>query len=92
MFTVCLSLTLLNSGGTNGSRYNPTLFNMIKVLILTVILLSLVLVGMSVKLIFDRKAIFRGSSCSSVPGDSPANDMSACCGGMCREDKLQKDS
>jgi hypothetical protein len=56
---------------------------MLKVLILSVIILSLGLLGLSIKLIFDKKAVFKGGSCNASSSELREKGVGECCGGAC---------
>jgi hypothetical protein len=56
---------------------------MIKVLILAVILMLIAFAGMSIKLLFDRKAEFRGGSCSVSSPELEKQGITCGCGGAC---------
>ncbi len=56
---------------------------MIKVLILAVVLMILAFAGLSVKLIFNRKAEFRGGSCAASSPELEKQGISCGCGGGC---------
>jgi len=56
---------------------------MLKVFILSVILVLIALLGLSIKLIFDKRAEFRAGSCSRIPGELKDKGMSGGCGGAC---------
>jgi hypothetical protein len=58
---------------------------MIKVIILSIIILSLGLLGLSIKLIFDKKAVFKGGSCNVSSDELRDKGVGDCCGGACRE-------
>jgi hypothetical protein len=60
---------------------------MIKVLILSIIILSLGLLGLSIKLIFDKKAVFKGGSCSAASSELREKGIGECCGGLCNPEK-----
>jgi len=60
---------------------------MLKVLILSVIILALCLLGFSIKLIFDKKAVFKGSSCSATSPEVHEKGVDGCCGGACSSEK-----
>ncbi len=55
---------------------------MIKVLLLAVILMILAFAGLSVKLILDRKAEFRGG-CSASSPELEKQGITCGCGGSC---------
>lgn len=60
---------------------------MLKVLILSVIILALGIAGLSIKLIFDKKAVFKGSSCSAASDELREKGIGDCCGGACSTGK-----
>jgi len=57
---------------------------MLKVLILSVIILGLGLLGLSIKLIIDKKAVFKGGSCSAAGPELREKGIGECCGGTCK--------
>jgi hypothetical protein len=59
---------------------------MIKVLLLSIIILGLGLLGFSIKLLIDRKAVFKGSGCQSYSKELQERGIDGCCGGACREE------
>jgi len=56
---------------------------MIKVLILAVILMILAFVALSIRLLLDKKAEFRGGSCSASSPELEKQGFTCGCGGMC---------
>jgi len=60
---------------------------MIKVLILSIVILALALVGLSIKLILDKKAVFKGSSCNALTDELRDKGVGECCGGSCASEK-----
>jgi hypothetical protein len=60
---------------------------MLKVLLLSIIILALGLLGLSIKLLFDKKAVFKGSSCSATSNELREKGVDGCCGGACNSDK-----
>ncbi len=56
---------------------------MLKVLILSVIILGLGLLGLSIKLLFDKKAVFKGGSCNASTPELREKGVGDCCGGAC---------
>lgn len=54
---------------------------MIKVLILAIILMIIAFAGLSIKLLIDRKAEFRGGSCSASSPELEKQGISCGCGG-----------
>jgi hypothetical protein len=48
-----------------------------------IIILSLGLLGLSIKLIFDKKAVFKGGSCSASSDELREKGIGDCCGGSC---------
>jgi len=56
---------------------------MLKVFILSVIIVLFFVAGLSIKLIFDKKAVFKGSSCSAVSQELHEKGVGECCGGSC---------
>jgi len=60
---------------------------MLKVLLLSVIILGLGLLGLSIKLLLDKKAVFKGSSCSATSQELRDKGVDGCCGGTCSTEK-----
>ncbi len=60
---------------------------MIKVLLLSVVIVGFALVALSIKLIFDKKAVFKGSSCNAVSDELREKGVGGCCGGACSDVK-----
>ncbi len=60
---------------------------MIKVLILSIIILGLGLVGLSIKLLIDKKAVFKGGSCNASSPELREKGFGDCCGGVCHSEK-----
>jgi len=60
---------------------------MLKVLLLSIVILGLGLLGLSIKLIFDKKAVFTGGSCNSSSPELIEKGIGECCGGICRPEK-----
>jgi hypothetical protein len=54
---------------------------MIKVMILAAILLLIAFAGLSIKLILDKKAVFKGGSCSASSPELEKRGISCGCGG-----------
>jgi hypothetical protein len=52
---------------------------MLKILLITFILLGLAFAGLGIKLLLDRKAVFRGSSCKALEDLSCAQGISCGC-------------
>ena len=57
---------------------------MIQVIILSVILLLLAVAGLGIKMLFDKKAEFKGSSCQATASSLELKDQGISCG--CGED------
>lgn len=58
---------------------------MLKVLVISAILLGLAMAGLGIKLLIDRKAEFRGGSCSaSDPGFKKDGMQCGCGSGFCQ--------
>ncbi|MCB8999737.1 MAG: hypothetical protein H6540_06705 [Bacteroidales bacterium] len=60
---------------------------MLKVFILSLIIVLFALVGLSIKLILDKKAVFKGSSCSAASNELREKGIGDCCGGSCSAEK-----
>ncbi len=60
---------------------------MLKVLILAVLLMILAFAAMSVRLILDRKAEFRGGSCAASSPELKKQGISCGCGESCYTDR-----
>jgi hypothetical protein len=45
------------------------------------------LLGLSIKLIFDKKAVFKGGCCSESSPELREKGVGECCGGACSSDK-----
>lgn len=58
---------------------------MLTVLILSTILLILALLALSVRMLFNKKAEFRGGSCSAASPEINERGISCGCGGTCGE-------
>jgi hypothetical protein len=56
---------------------------MLKVLLLSVVLLFLAFAGLAIKMFFDRKAEFKGGSCSATSPELESRGISCGCGGSC---------
>ncbi len=56
---------------------------MLKVLILAILLMVLAFAGLSIKLLLDKKAEFRGGSCSASSPELEKQGISCGCGGGC---------
>ena len=54
---------------------------MIEVLVLTSLLLGIAFAGIAIKLLIDKKAVFKGSSCSATPDGLKDQGVSCGCGG-----------
>lgn len=58
---------------------------MLKVLVISAILLGLAMAGLGIRLLIDRKAEFRGGSCSASNPDQKKDGLQCGCGsGYCR--------
>ena len=60
---------------------------MLKVILLSFILLGLAFLGISIKMLFDKKAVFKGSSCSSSNPELENQGITCGCGGSCDSEK-----
>jgi hypothetical protein len=56
---------------------------MLKVFIISLILVVIALLGMSIKLIFNKKAEFNAGRCSSIPLELKEKGVSCGCGDHC---------
>ncbi len=52
-----------------------------KVLLLSAVLLIFAILGLSVKLLFDKKSEFKGGSCSAISPELEKKGISCGCGG-----------
>ena len=60
---------------------------MLKVLILAVLLMVIAFAALSIKLLIDKKAEFRGGSCSVSSPELEKQGISCGCGGSCYSDE-----
>ncbi len=58
---------------------------MLTVIILSAILLILALLALSVRLLFNKKAEFRGGGCNASSPELEKRGVSCGCGGMCSD-------
>jgi hypothetical protein len=56
---------------------------MLKVLLLSLVLLTLAFAGFAIKMLFDKKAEFKGGSCTSSSPELENQGISCGCGGTC---------
>ncbi len=56
---------------------------MLKLFILSILVVMFFILGLSIKLIFDKKAVFKGSSCNAVSRELHEKGVGECCGGSC---------
>jgi len=60
---------------------------MLKIIFLSVVLLMIAFIGLSIKLIFDKKAEFKGGSCSASSPELEKQGISCGCGaGACERE------
>jgi hypothetical protein len=60
---------------------------MLKILLLTILLLLLAVAGLAIRMLFDRKAEFKGSSCNSAGKALQDKGISCGCGaGQCKSE------
>lgn len=59
---------------------------MIKVLILSSVLLALAIAGLSIKLLFDKKAVFKAGSCSASSPELEKQGIICGCGESCENE------
>jgi hypothetical protein len=59
---------------------------MLKVLILSVIILTIAVIGLSIKLLIDKKSRFT-AGCGSITPEMKEKGMGCGCGGSCQSDK-----
>ncbi len=57
---------------------------MLKILILTILLVAIAFAGLAIKLIIDKKAEFRGGSCTASSPELEEKGISCGCEGHCR--------
>ncbi len=57
---------------------------MIQVIILSIILILLAVAGLGIKMLFDKKAEFKGSSCQAAADSAELQEQGVSCG--CGED------
>ncbi|MFC2091057.1 hypothetical protein ACFLT1_09815 [Bacteroidota bacterium] len=62
---------------------------MLKIILAAFILLLLAVAGLGIRMLFDRKAEFRGGSCQSTAAAGSVNtsDFSCACSGACENEK-----
>ncbi len=53
---------------------------MLKIIILSIVLLGIAFAGISIKLLIDRKAVFKGGSCSASSEELKERGISCGCG------------
>ena len=54
---------------------------MLEILILSILLLGIAIAGFSIKLLFDKKAVFKGGSCTASADELKERGISCGCGG-----------
>ena len=54
---------------------------------MSIVILGLGLLGLSIKLIFDKKAVFKGGSCNASSDLLREKGVGECCGGACSVEK-----
>ncbi len=59
---------------------------MLQIIILSTILIFIALLGLSIKLLTNKKAVFRTGSCNALPPEFKDNDLSCGCGGHCQSE------
>ncbi len=62
---------------------------MIQVIILSIVLILLAVAGLGIKMIFDKKAEFKGSSCQAAADSEVLREKGISCGceGACSDEK-----
>jgi hypothetical protein len=60
---------------------------MLKVLVLSILILAIGVLGFSIKLIFDKKAVFNGGSCNADTTKLREKGIGECCGGTCKNEE-----
>jgi len=62
---------------------------MLKVILAALVLVIIAVAGLGIRLLFDRKAEFRGGSCQATQSNSALNEkgISCGCGGTCETDQ-----
>jgi hypothetical protein len=60
---------------------------MLKILLITAILVGIAILGMAIRLLFDRKAEFSGGSCQSGAEALAEKGITCGCGGTCNENE-----
>ncbi len=60
---------------------------MLKIILASVILVALSMAGLGLRMLFDRKAEFRGGSCSASADPNDPNTYSCACNGTCEVDR-----